>query len=82
MRWCVRGAHHLHFGQDIPHNLPILDLSIVRELGPQEAVVKVIFCLIVLWQAQEVAGLRAHQILGARVAHVHSSGGDRAPGGS
>jgi len=49
-----------HFGQDVPHNLPVLILCDVRELGPGKAVVEVVFHLVVLRQAQQIAVLHVH----------------------
>lgn len=64
-----------HFGQDVPHSLPVLIFSDVRELGPGEAVVEVVFHLVVLWQAEEVAVLHVQQVLRPHIADIHDGSG-------
>lgn len=68
----------LHFGQDVAHNLPVLVLGDIRELGPRKAVVEIIFHLVVLGKAKEVAVLHVHQVVWPSIADVHDGGGRRA----
>ena len=64
----------LHFRQDVAHNLPILVLSDERELGPGKTMVEIIFHLIVLGKAEEVAVLHVHQVAWLSITNVHNGG--------
>lgn len=61
----------LHLGQVIAHNLAILILSNVGELGPREAMIEVVLHLGVLGQAEQVAVPHGHQGMGPSMAEVH-----------
>lgn len=54
---------NLHLGEDVAHNSSSLVLSDVRQLGPREGVVEVVFHLVILRQTQQVAVLHVQQVL-------------------
>ncbi len=54
----------LHLGQDVADNVAGAVLGDVAELRPREAVVHVVLHLVVLRQAEQIAMLHVHQILG------------------
>lgn len=47
----------------LPDDFPFLVFGDVAELGPRQAVVKVVFHLVVFGQAQQVAVLHVHQVV-------------------
>lgn len=61
----------LHFSEDVTHNLPFLALRDVRELGPRKALIGVVFYLVMLWNAEEVAVLHDLQVIWTSMADVH-----------
>jgi len=102
---------HSHLSQDVTHDLPVLILGDVGELGkgekgvkggdpdtrrgdpgvwergrgpylgPGEAVIEIIFHLVVLGQAEQVAVLHVHQVLGLAARRVRAGASRSAPGG-
>lgn len=61
----------LYFGGDMTHNTPFLTLRGVRELGLEKALARVVFYLVILWNAEEVIVMHDHQVIQPSMENVH-----------
>lgn len=65
------GGLLLHLGQDVADDAAAVVLGDIEELRPREDVVEVVLHLVVLRQAQQVAGLHRQQVVHRRLPYAH-----------
>lgn len=64
----------LHLREDVADDAAAVVLGDVEELGPGEDVVEVVFHLVVLREAEEVAGLHREDVVDRRLPYAHHGG--------
>lgn len=61
----------LHLGEDVADDLGVVVLGNEEELRPREDVVEVVLHLVVLGEAEEVAGLHRQEVVHRRSPDAH-----------
>ena len=65
------GAFLLHLSEHVSDDAAVVIFGDVEELWPREDVVEVVLHLVVLWEAEEIAGLHCKEVVDSRFAYAN-----------